>query len=189
MTCEYALRSITDLKPDDHICGLYETEEEHKAVLTPFLRQGLEQAEKLLYILDAHTPETILQYLRDDGVDVEPYLASGQLSIVTGNDTFGQDGTSNPGEMIAKLWNETERALAEGYQALRVTGEMTWLLQGLPGTERLMEYEAKLNSFFPANKCLVMCQYDRRRFRPDILQSVLANHPVNLVGMVAYDFH
>ena len=189
MTSDHVLRSITNLKPGDHVCCLYETEEEHKAVLTPFLRQGLKRAEKLLYILDTHTPETVLQYLRDDGVVVEPYLASGQLRIVTIDDTYVQDGTFGPSEMIATLRSETERALAEGYLALRVTGEMTWALRELPGSERLTEYEAKLNSFFPANKCLAMCQYDRRRFRPDILQSVLANHSIFVVGMVVYDFH
>ncbi len=31
-------RTIADLKPGDHLCCLYNTEEEHRAVLTPFLR-------------------------------------------------------------------------------------------------------------------------------------------------------
>jgi hypothetical protein len=52
--------------------------------------------------------------------------------------------------MIALLESETEQALADGYAALRVTGEMGWALRGLPGSERLIEYEAKLNRFFPS---------------------------------------
>jgi len=123
-------RAITDLKPGDHLCCLYETEEEHRAVLTPFVRQGLDRGEKLVYIVDAHTAETVLGYLRDDGLKVEPYLARGQLNIITVDQSYMEDGVFDPDKMIALLRAETDRALAEGYPALRVTGEMTWSLKG-----------------------------------------------------------
>jgi len=187
MISPYTLRNITDLRPEDHLCCLYETEEEHRALLTPYLRQGLEQGEKVLYIVDAYTAETVLDYLRDDGVEVKPYLDSGQLNILTAKDAYVRDGIFNPDGMIDLLRNETERALAEGYSALRVTGEMTWALRGLPGSERLIEYEAKLNTFFPGSKCLALCQYDRRRFKPDVILDVLATHPIAIVGTVVYD--
>jgi len=179
--------TIADLKPGDHLCCLYETEEEHWAVLTPFLRQGLERGEKVLYIVDAHTAEAVLGYLRGDGLDVEPYLESGQLSILSANDAYTREGIFDPDGMIALLRTETERALAEGYPALRITGEMTWALRGLPGSERLIEYEARLNEFFPGSKCLAICQYDRRRFEPALLLDVLATHPIAVVGTEFYE--
>jgi PAS domain S-box-containing protein len=86
------------------------------------------------------------------------------------------------------LWRtEMDRALAEGYPALRATGDMTWALRGLPGSERLIEYEAMLNNFFPGSKCLALCQYDLRRFDQGILLDVLATHPIALVGTELYD--
>jgi len=178
---------IRDLKPADHLCCLYETEEEHRALLTPYLRQGLELGEKVLYIVDAHTAETVLKYLRDDGLETEPYIANGQLSILTAGEAYMRDGVFNPDRMIDLLQSETERALAEGYSALRVTGEMTWALRGLPGSERLVEYEAKLNRFFPHSRCLALCQYHQRRFQPDVLLDVLATHPIAVVGTEIYD--
>ena len=179
--------TIADLEPGDHLCCLYETEEEHRAVLTPFLRQGLERGEKAVYIVDARTAETILGYLRDEGLGVEPYLARGQLVILTRDDAYMRDGVFDPGRMIALLRAETDRALAEGYPALRVTGEMTWALRGLPGSERLIEYEARLNEFFPGSRCLAICQYDRRRFDPEVLLDVLRTHPIAIVGTEVYD--
>lgn len=183
----YALRTLEDLKPGDHLCFLYETEEEHRAVLTPFLRQGLERGEKVVYVVDAHTAETILGYLRDDGVDVEPYLIRGQLSILTHNEAYLREGVFDPEGMIALLRTEAKRARTEGYPALRVTGEMTWTLRGLPGSERLIEYEAKLNEFFPGSQCLAICQYDRRRFAPAVLLDVLRTHPTAVIGTEVYD--
>jgi len=187
VTQPHYARTIADLQPGDHICCLYETEEEHRAVLTPFLHQGLKRGEKVLYIVDAHTAEAVLGYLRNDGLDVEPYLTSGQLTIVTSQDAYMQQGVFDPDEMIAFLRAETERTLAEGYSALRVTGEMSWALGGLPGSERLMDYEAKLNEFFPGSDCLAMCQYDRRAFSPSLLLDVLCTHPIAVVGTEVYD--
>jgi PAS domain S-box-containing protein len=182
-----SLDTIANLGPGHHVCWLYETEEEHRAVLTPFLRQGLERGEKVLYIMDAHGAETVLGYLQDDGLDVEPYLARQQLTIVTSQSAYMQQDVFDPDEMIAFLRAETERALAEGHTALRATGEMSWALGRLPRSERLMEYEAKLNEFFPGSDCLGMCQYDRRAFSPALLLDVLCTHPVAVIGTDVYD--
>lgn len=178
--------TIADLRPGNHLCCLYETEEEHQAVLTPFLRQGLERGEKVLYIVDTHTGEVVLDYLRGDGLDVEPYLSSGQLVIFTSDDVYMRGGVFDPEGMIALLRAETEQALSEGYSGLRATGEMTWALQGMPGCERLIEYEAKLNEFVPGSKCLAICQYDRRRFAPQALLDVLHTHPLIAIGRSVY---
>jgi PAS domain-containing protein len=81
---------------------------------------------------------------------------------------------------------ETKKAREQGYTALRVTGEMTWALRGLPGFERLIEYEIKLNEFFPGSRCLALCQYDRRRFEPEVLLDVLRTHPISVIDAQIY---
>jgi PAS domain S-box-containing protein len=89
--------------------------------------------------------------------------------------------------MIALLISETEKAIADGYQALRVTGEMTWVLRGYPGSEKLLEYEAKLNSdFFPKYPCLAICQYDRLKFDPEVIKGVIMTHPLVVRGNRIY---
>ena len=177
MASNYRLRTIRDLKPGDHLCSLYKTEEEHRALLTPFLCEGLERGEKVVYVVDVHSADDILDYLRDDGLGVEHYLASGQLCIRTSHDAYVPEGNFDPDKTIAFLRAETERAVAQGYSALRVTGEMSWALGLVPGSERLVEYESNLNTFFPGSKCLGICQYDLRRFDSAyLLQSRLGCH-------------
>ena len=75
MSSTRTIHDITDLAPGDHLCWFYDTEEDHRAVITPFLRQGLERGEKVLYIVDARTAEAVPAYLRENGLEVEPYLA------------------------------------------------------------------------------------------------------------------
>ena len=181
-THTYTTRTITDLKPGDHLCQIYETEEEHRNLLTPYLIQGLRNNEKVFYIVDTHTAEVILEYLNSEGFNPNPYLDSGQFSIITRNEAYVKEGNFDPDHMIELLRSETEKAIKEGYGALRVTGEMTWALRGLPGSEKLIEYEAKLNDFFPGSKALAICQYDRNQFSPEILLNILKTHPIAVIG-------
>ena len=180
-------KSIEKLEPGGHLCCIYETEEEHRSLLTPFLRHGLGQREKVLYIADDHTAEEILNYLRDDGLEADSYLENGQLRVLTVAEAYMQGGVFDPDSMIAFLREENTRALDEGYTALRVTGEMSWTLKGLPGSERFIEYESKLNDFFSSSKCLAICQYDRRKFEASLLLDVLITHPSVVIGTQTYD--
>lgn len=183
----YQLYKIEKLKPGDHLCCIYKTDKEHKAVITPYIRFGLENNEKVFYIVDSYTSETVLDYLREDGIEVNHYLESGQLALLTVNESYMKEGIFDPDNMIDMLSHETKKALKEGYSALRVTGEMSWALRGLPGSERLIEYETKLNQFFLDNKALAICQYDTRVFDPEILLEILENHPIAVIGTEIYD--
>ncbi len=178
---------IGDLSPGEHLCCLYQSEDEHCAAVTMFMRRGLEQNHKVLYIVDTHTAETILDYLRATHLDVQALLERGQLIILSQDQAYTRDGLFDPQRMIALLRQETDQALAQGYDALRVTGEMTWALRGAAGSERLIEYERLLNEFLPGSRCLALCQYDRRRFSADVLLDVLRTHPIAVVGDQIYD--
>ncbi len=180
-------KKISILRPGDHLCCIYETEEEHRALLTPYIRQGLERNEKVIYIVDARTAETVLEYLREDGLDPSSCLDRGQLVLHTVSDAYMREGAFIPDRMISFLRQETDRAVGEGYGALRVTGEMSWALRRLPGSNPLIEYEAKLNTFLTGSRCLALCQYDRRRFSPEILLGVLATHPIAVIGTEVFD--
>jgi len=181
------INSIEDVKPGHHLCCIYGTEEEHKALLTTFLQHGLEHNEKVVYIVDKHTATTILGYLKDEGLDYQRYIEKGQLQVLSVANSYMKEGVFDPDSMISLLRCETERALSEGYAALRVTGEMSWALKGLPGSQRLIEYESKLNTFFPGSKCLAMCQYNRKLFDAELLLKVLSTHPVAVIGTEIFD--
>jgi PAS domain S-box-containing protein len=180
-------QTLKQLKDGDHLCCIYETEEEHRALLAPFVAQGLELNEKVFYIVDDRTVEDILESLRDQGVTADAYHEKGQLTILSADEAYMRDGTFDPDSMIALVEDETKRALSEGYSGLRATGEMSWALKGSPGSERLIEYEAKFNDFLAGSKCKALCQYDRRRFGPAILPNVLTTHPIVIIGTEVFD--
>lgn len=180
------LYEITELKPGDHLCCIYRNDKEHRAVITPFIVAGLQRNEKVFYITDERTAKKIINYFADQALNINSYIEKGQFLILTAHDAYLKDDVFDPAKMIELLKKETRDALKSGYSALRVTGEMTWALRGHPGSERLIEYETKLNEFFPKYKSLAVCQYDMRRFKADILLDVLRTHPLAIIGTEVY---
>src|SRR4030043_2108146 len=135
-------RMLETLKPHDPLCLIYESPEEWRAAAVPFISIGLKRGEKCIYIVDTSTADEIRKYLSEEGVDVASAEKTGQLSILHETEAYTLEGSFDPDRMIALLISETEKAVSEGYPALRTTGEMTWVLRGHPGSERLLEYEA-----------------------------------------------
>jgi len=187
MESSQSLGHLADWQPGSHLCFLYETDAEHRDVLTEFLRQGLEQGDKVMYLLDHNVAATILKYLEDEGIDPEPYMARGQLVLLSAREVYLGQGRFEPEAMAGRWQQEIENALAEGFRCLRVTGEMTWALQPVPGVERLIEYEARASEVPLAENCISLCQYDRRRFDPSLLMEVWATHERAVIGTEVLD--
>jgi PAS domain S-box-containing protein len=160
---------------------------EHRALITPYIRGGLDAGQRVLYIFDDHTPETIGGYLRDDGVDVDACVAKGGLIFRSAVDVFLADGEFDSGAAMSFIRAEASRAAADGYSALRVTEEMTWILRLPPGSSEVLEYGSALNRFVPNVNLMVLCQYPRERFEASRLLNVLTRHPAVIVGDEVYD--
>jgi PAS domain-containing protein len=170
-------REISDLRPGSHILCLYDSEEEHRAWVTPFLAEGLQRGERVNYVLDQHSAETIVDYLRAAEVETEPYLASGQLNLLDARQLLFSEGRFDPDTALRSLTLEIERAVEQGCTGLRVSWEMSWATHRRAGSGRLMEFECKANAAFADELFIGLCQYDRRRFSPAQLLEAIAVHP------------
>ncbi len=174
----------------DHLCLIYETQAEQFAALVPFISIGLERGEQCVYIADDNTAQIVLEALQAGGIDTDAAIRSGALAIISKREAYLKQGYFDPDWMIRFLIETTEAAKAAGFSALRATGEMTWALGSDVGVERLIEYEAKLNRFFPQYDALAICQYNRARFSPEIICDVIRTHPLVICGgMVCHNFY
>ncbi len=162
----------------DHLALIYENQAEQLDMVIPFLRLGMERGEKSVYIVDDSSLEAVIAAMERHGIDVAAATASGALAIITKHEAYLKNGDFDPDWMIGFLVEAVENAKREGFNAVRASGEMTWAL-GPAGEahNRLIEYECKLNSFFPNHDMGGICQYNRRRFRPETLMHVIHTHP------------
>ncbi|MBI4381898.1 MAG: PAS domain S-box protein [candidate division NC10 bacterium] len=175
-------RQLAGLKQGDHLCLIYETVAEQWSAIIPYMKAGLDRGECCVYIADDATTERAAQALAGAGVDVPTALERGALVLLTKKDAYVRGGRFDPEAMLG-LWRQLiERALANGFTGVRATGEMTWALGPEEGCTRLIEYEAKLNAFFPGSNALAVCQYHRPRFAPAVIRDVLRTHPLAVLG-------
>ncbi len=185
------LSEIEKIGKHDHLCLIYHNQEEQFASVIPYVRIGLERNERCLYITDDHTKKKVIREMKKGGINVDTAVKKGAIIFVTINDSYLRGGLFDPDALIKNVFikavKETER---EGYISLRIVGDMTWTLGNKPGTERLIEYEAKLNYFFPKYNASGICQYNQKVFPAKIIKDIIYTHPIVIYnGSVSKNFH
>jgi len=161
----------------EHICALYETEGEQRAVAVEYVVDGLLKGERCFYVVDSQEAlERFCRSLKSVGVDVDAMVASGALVTATHAEAHLLGGAFDCERMISFLNDAVESALTAGFTGLRTCGDMSWLLQNPPGASQVIEYEAILNHLFEGVPACGMCQYDRHQLPPDIVDHALATH-------------
>jgi PAS domain S-box-containing protein len=173
---------LRTLDVHDHLCLIYETQEQLLASAVPFVLIGLERGEKCLYVADENTTSALLDGVRAEGVDVDAVAKEGLLTVASEEQAYLKKGYFDPDEMIRYWAGNVGEAKAAGFPALRVAGEMSWALGGDPGTGRLIEYEARLNRFLTNYDAVCICQYNSKRFTPEVILQVLRTHPLVIYG-------
>ena len=154
-----------------HICAIYDTEDEQLAVAAAYVADGLGRHERCLYVADSAVHlETFRGKLEGWGIDVATAEGSAALLLLTKAQAHLFDGRFDSERMLRMLNEAVEAALNDGFTGLRTCGDMSWLLDDAPGTHHVIEYEALLNQFFHHVRGLGMCQYDRRRVPAGFLE-------------------
>ncbi|HEY6844360.1 MAG TPA: MEDS domain-containing protein [Thermoanaerobaculia bacterium] len=175
-------------KQGDHVCTLYSTREEQMAAAVEYIRGGLSRGERCLYVVGEHTPDEFRDGLRQAGIDVEAEEARGALILITKHDGHLKGGTFSTNKMIHMLHAAVKEALDAGFAGLCAAGDMSWLLDEAPGSEQIAEYEAKLNAFYPSQRALGLCLYNRAKLPPETLDHGMATHPhVRIAGNILLD--
>ena len=171
----------------DHICSLFETEEEQIAMAAEYLADGLQSGERVIFV--THSVAAVQRFraaLRTLGINVSAVLRKGAVVEGTHADAHLAGGRFDTERMLRFLNDAVESALNDGFTGLRTCGDMSWLLEQPDGADDAIEYEALLNQFFRGVRAAGMCQYDTRRLPPDLVHNALATHPSACVNRTHY---
>jgi hypothetical protein len=160
-----------------HVCGFFDSEDERYDVMLPYLKEGLENKEEVLTILESTSFADHCERLSKAGITVKDKLASKQLKVLTADETYLKGGSFAADRMYKMLEQALIKGKSDGYDSIRACGDMTWALRNLSGTDELIEYEARLNELTPKHSCSLICMYDINRFSGKTLADVLATHP------------
>ncbi len=166
--------NIEHLPESPHMCLIYDSEEQRQKMVSEYLAAGLAHGEVVRYAADETSPEQIRSWILEMGVEIPPDAPFGVLKAES---FYCPQGQFEPQQVIDGMLPRYEQYKKAGYHGIRTCGEMTWSLKGIPGSERLLEYEVLLGTIggdFPHSG---MCLYDARRFDGAMLFKVLQVHP------------
>jgi hypothetical protein len=164
------------LEHPGHICAFFDSRTEEYDVLVPYFKEGLEQGEQVINIVDANRVEDHTVRLRKHGIDVDGAVASDSLRVLTAEETYMSGGRFGAERMYELL----QGALADARQhnrRVRTSGVMDWALEARAGTEELMDYESRVNVLVPTYDCTLLCVYDINEISGRMMMDILATHP------------
>src|ERR1700732_4196604 len=177
------LDALERLGLHDHLCSVYESQEEQFASAAPFVRIGLERGERCIYIMDGDDRfEPVGAALKAAGIEVDRVIRSGALVLIAKDAAQLEGGQFDPDKILNSWREHTAQALRSGHSGLRLAGETDWVTQGALGMEWLMEYERQATRQVAETSCLALCQYDRRVCTPELILNVIRPHPIVIYG-------
>ncbi len=171
-----------------HMCLIYNDERERRKIIGKYLEGGYKGGERVAYFADEISPPEVFEWLTEMGIEISDEERETRFSSTGAADTYCPNGTFDPQQMLNTLRSFYESSISDGYSNCRVSGEMGWALKGIPGSDRLMEYEALVNDVLETHPVTAVCQYDAKKFDGATILQCLEVHPYIIVrGQIVHN--
>ena len=147
MISEQVVSRIKKAPKGSHMVLFYDSLKEKHQMVFPFIEDGLEEEEAIIYLSDKESPRRTSKEMSAFGIDVHKHEKSGALRILNGEEWYVEKETINK-ELVVKKWMKAlADATKNGFSGLRVSGEPTYFFRHNT-LEPWMEYERSLPKRF-----------------------------------------
>src|SRR5947209_77507 len=173
------------IPPGSHICQLYSKVTEIPGVTARLMRVGLSLSEKCLFAAAPAQVKELTGELRKLQVDVDGLLASGQMVLHEDREIFLANGKRfDPYYLLSLHQTFIAQALREGWKAVRISIDMTWLVKDLATPEQILKYEAASDAVFTFQNApiIALMHYDHSKLLPSLVVEMIKLHPISVVG-------
>ncbi|HYO67766.1 MAG TPA: MEDS domain-containing protein [Archangium sp.] len=169
------LSAVGSLPWGSHFCQFYGEQEDLVDSLVPFFKAGLESQEKCLWVTSQPLPATEARTaLRQAVPDLTERERRNQIEIIDHDDWYKATGKTDPDATLRGWVEREERALAEGFAGLRLTGNTYWVERS--DWDGFVDYEARVSKTFQGRRIIGLCSYCLNRCQPHDILDVVANH-------------
>lgn len=161
-----------------HMVGIYTIEDNILDAIIPFFIEGLKKNDKCFYAASPATITRVRKGLTDNGIDVKKAQETGQLVLLEEKAPLLNEGRFDPQYLVELYRCDIDDALEKGWDHLRATAEMSWLIEGVPGRESILYYEALSTELFNnTEKVHALCQYNTSRMSGHEIIELIKIHP------------
>jgi PAS domain S-box-containing protein len=175
-------RELSQAKPGDHLCSIYENRGEQLPASVQFIIDGLARGERCSYLVDESTLEDVTQALEAAGVEVAHERERGALQLLTRRVLRLPQDVSVPEAFCEFLLQAEAEALADGFSGRRQIAEMNWALGLEPDADRLIEFEAIIDRWVANSKTTGLCHYNLQHFNAACIRDIIRTHSLILLG-------
>ncbi len=173
---------LDQLRPGDHACLLYTTQDEKLSTLGSLLAQALSNQRQVLCVLEPQTRGRVLSVLRAQGAQPRAAMARGQLILPEDPQAYHALSALAKGAMLRQVRRAARAAREQGYSALLLVNELDAVLRDPDRAQHLLASEQRVTEVIRQTSCLALCLYGRRRSPERLLQQVLRAHSLILSG-------
>jgi hypothetical protein len=165
-----------------HVCAFFRNKDEEYRVLLPFIKEGFEQGDRAVHILDASHRLEHRRRLEAAGVNISDAQQKQQLEIRPWEEAYLQDGHFDQNRQVALIERLLSAGKKLGFPLTRLVANTEWALNERPGVHDIVEYETRLNYILPKYDDAICCTYDITRFSASVVMDILRTHPSVIVG-------
>jgi signal transduction histidine kinase len=144
-----------------HFCVFYESDDDLVQMLVPYFATGLKNRELCFWVLADSLTEDDARGALNRGIDSpDRQLIDRNIEFLRSEECYLKEGVFNLDRVTAEWGNRLDRALAAGYEGIRVSGYAGWL-QTREWPE-FWKYEGSLNLSIVDLPMIVLCTYPLR---------------------------
>ncbi len=174
------IESIGNMSWGTYFCQFYQTKEDLIEILVPYFKAGLENNEFCMWIISAPLEvEGAKEALGRAVPELDIYLERGQIEIIPYTYWYLKGGTFDSKRVLNGWAEKLNRAVTDGYDGLRVSGNTSWLEKKDWGN--FVEYEEEVDNVIGNFRMLALCTYSLDKCNAHEIIEVVANHQFALV--------
>ena len=165
-----------------HICTFFYTSAEKYPVLMPFIREGMEQGDRALHIINPSLRSEHAERIAEAGIDPGRAEVEGQLEIVGWDEGPLSSTNFKENAMLSLLPELLNHGRARGFPITRLIADMAWQLKEPAALDHLLEFECRANLALPKAGDIVICAYDLDKVDAAMVIAAMRTHPIVLIG-------
>jgi len=158
-----------------HVCLLYDSRQDLLDTLVPYFRAGLDNNEFCMWVFSKSLSGPECKRAMQKAVaGFTRYQRKGQIEIIPYREWYLKDGVLDLERVLDAWMDKLEKAVAAGYDGIRITGDTAWL--GKRDKVRFAEYEAKVNDAITKCNMLAICTYSLSHYTAGEVMDVMLHH-------------
>ncbi len=164
-----------------HFCLFYETREDLSEILVPYFKAGLSNNEFCIWITSEPLNKAdAKEFMKEAIPEFDAYIRTGQIEIIPSDEWYLINNTFDYHKVLNGWMEKLEKALARGYNGLRMTGNAFWL-EKIDIRDDFARYEKEINTIIGNFKMIAICPYSLAQCSVNEILDVVNTHQLALI--------